>query len=145
MFAMPQQAFPAGTIQNSTQSHGNVSKRRNMSNHKVRTYKEYHSVCPSSELGLSQPLSRQRVCPSPPETGGRGHTSLRVGGWGESQFRRGAYTVVLLYVRTLCVKPLGWPRKLHQVIFSLGRLLCKLTELASIWFGKYVEKEQIKF
>ncbi len=24
-----------------------------------------------------------------------GHTSLRVGGWGESQFRRGAYTVVL--------------------------------------------------
>ncbi len=33
--------------------------------------------------------------PLPPETGGRGHTSLRVGGWGESQFRRGAYTVVL--------------------------------------------------
>ncbi len=63
--------------------------------HKVRTYKEYHSVCPSSELGLSQPLSRQRVFPSPPETGGREHTSLRVGGWGESQFRRGAYTVVL--------------------------------------------------
>ncbi len=30
-------------------------------NHKVRTYKEYHSVCPSSELGLSQPLSRQRA------------------------------------------------------------------------------------
>jgi hypothetical protein len=29
--------------------------------HKVRTYKEYHRVCPSSELGLSQPLSRQRV------------------------------------------------------------------------------------
>jgi hypothetical protein len=34
-------------------------------------------------------------CSPPPETGGRGHTSLRVGGWGESQFRRGAYTVVL--------------------------------------------------
>ncbi len=33
--------------------------------------------------------------PLPPETGGRGHTSLRMGGWGESQFRRGAYTVVL--------------------------------------------------
>jgi hypothetical protein len=43
----------------------------------------------------SQPLSRQRVFPSPPETGGRRHTGLRVGGWGESQFRRGAYTVVL--------------------------------------------------
>jgi hypothetical protein len=27
---------------------------------------------PSSELGLPQPLSRQRVCPSPPEPGGGG-------------------------------------------------------------------------
>jgi hypothetical protein len=63
--------------------------------HKVRTYKEYHSVCPSSELGLSQPLSRQRVFPSPQKQGGGGHTSLPVGGWGESQFRRVAYTVVL--------------------------------------------------
>ncbi len=63
--------------------------------HKVSTYKEYHSVCPSSELGLSQPLSRQRVFPSPQKQGGRGHTSLRVGGWGQSQFRRGACTVVL--------------------------------------------------
>ncbi len=40
--------------------------------HKVRTYKEYHSVCPSSELGLSQPLSRQRVFPSPQKQGGGG-------------------------------------------------------------------------
>jgi hypothetical protein len=40
---------------------------------------------PSSELGLSQPLSRQRVCPSPPNRGGGvgdGHTCLRVRGWG---------------------------------------------------------------
>jgi hypothetical protein len=29
---------------------------------------------PSSELGLSQPLSRQRVCPSPQNRGGGGHT-----------------------------------------------------------------------
>ncbi len=43
---------------------------------------------------LSTPFSPASV-PLPPETGGRGHTSLRVGGWGESQFRRGAYTVVL--------------------------------------------------
>jgi hypothetical protein len=40
--------------------------------HKVLTYKEYHSVCPSSELGLSQPLSRQRVFPSPQKQGGKG-------------------------------------------------------------------------
>jgi hypothetical protein len=47
--------------------------------HKVRTYKEYHSACPSSELGLSQPLSRQRVFPSPQKQGGGG-TLAR--GWG---------------------------------------------------------------
>jgi hypothetical protein len=35
----------------------------------------------SSELGLSQPLSRQRVCPSPRNQRGRGHTRLRVRGW----------------------------------------------------------------
>jgi hypothetical protein len=43
---------------------------------------------------LPTPFSPASV-PLPPETGGRGHTSLRVGGWGESQFQRGAYTVVL--------------------------------------------------
>ncbi len=39
---------------------------------------------PSSELGLSQSLSRQRVCPSPPEPWGEGggHTRLRVRGRG---------------------------------------------------------------
>jgi hypothetical protein len=43
---------------------------------------------------LPTPFSPASV-PLPPETGGRGHTSLRVGGWMESQFRRGAYTVLL--------------------------------------------------
>jgi hypothetical protein len=38
---------------------------------------------PSSELGLSQPLSHQRVCPSPQNRwGGGGHTRLRVRGRG---------------------------------------------------------------
>jgi hypothetical protein len=63
--------------------------------HKVRTYKEYHSVRHSSELGLSQPLSRQRVFPSPQKQGGGGTLACRWGVGGESQFRRGAYTVVL--------------------------------------------------
>ncbi len=36
---------------------------------------------PSSELGLSQHLSRQRVCPSPQNRGG-GHTRLPLRGWG---------------------------------------------------------------
>ncbi len=36
----------------------------------------------SSELGLSQPLDRQRVYPSPQNRRGGGHTRLRVGVWG---------------------------------------------------------------
>jgi hypothetical protein len=75
--------------------------------HKVRTYKEYHSVCPSSELGLSQPLSRQRVFPSPQKQGGGGTLACGWGGWEESQFRRWAYTVVLFictyFVDTTCM------------------------------------------
>ncbi len=42
---------------------------------------------PSSELGLSQPLSRQRVCPSP-QNRWRGANSPAGEGLGESQFRR---------------------------------------------------------
>jgi hypothetical protein len=41
----------------------------------------------SSELGLSHPLSRQRVCPSPRNQRGRAH-SLAGEGLGEPQFRR---------------------------------------------------------
>jgi hypothetical protein len=49
--------------------------------HKVR-YIEYQSVyVPSSELGLSQPLSPASVQCSFPQKGG-GHTRLRVRGWG---------------------------------------------------------------
>jgi len=41
----------------------------------------------SSELGLSQPLTRRRVCP--PVLGGGAQHSLAREGLGESQFRRG--------------------------------------------------------
>ncbi len=53
--------------------------------HKVRIYIEYNSVqyVPSSELGLSYHLSRQRVCPFPRNKGWvGGHTHMRVRGWG---------------------------------------------------------------
>ncbi len=59
--------------------------------------------------------------PLPPETGGRGHTSLRVGGWGESQFRRGAYTVVLfICTYTLCTYRTKYPACPHKkgILFS---------------------------
>jgi hypothetical protein len=42
----------------------------------------------SSELGLSQPLTRSRVCPHPPGSGGGAHSLARER-LGESQFRRG--------------------------------------------------------
>jgi hypothetical protein len=41
---------------------------------------------PSSEIGLSQPLSNQRLCPSP-QNRGEGHT-IAVEGLGKSQFQR---------------------------------------------------------
>jgi len=59
------------------------------------TAQSTYSVCPSSELGLSQPLSRQRVFPSPQKQGEGGTLAC---GWGESQFRRGAYTMVLFII-----------------------------------------------
>jgi hypothetical protein len=50
-------------------------------NHKVRLYKEYHSVCPLVGIGTPQRLSGQRVCPSP-QNRGRGTLACRweVGG-----------------------------------------------------------------
>ncbi len=63
--------------------------------HKVRTYKEYHSVRPSSELGLLPTPHPQASVPPPPCFWGGGEHSLARKGLGESQFRRGAYTVVL--------------------------------------------------
>jgi hypothetical protein len=69
--------------------------------HKVRTYKEYHSVCPSSELGLSQPLSRQRVFPSPQKQGGGGTLACGRGVGGSPNSDEGHTLWYSLYVRTL--------------------------------------------
>jgi hypothetical protein len=50
-------------------------------------------------LGLPQPLTRRRVCPPPTLVPGGGAHSLAREGVGNSQFRRGTYTVVLcIYV-----------------------------------------------
>ncbi len=69
--------------------------------HKVRTYKEYHSVCPSSELGLSQPLSRQRVFPSPQKQGGGCTLACGWGVGGSPNSDEGHTLWYSLYVRTL--------------------------------------------
>jgi hypothetical protein len=73
--------------------------------HKVRTYKEYHSVCPSSELGLSQPLSRQRVFPSPQKQGGGGTLACGWGVGGSPNSDEGRTLWYSLYVRTLWLSP----------------------------------------
>ncbi len=50
--------------------------------HKVYITQSTTVYVPSSDLGLSHPLSRQRVCPSPRYQMGGGHTRLWVRGWG---------------------------------------------------------------
>ncbi len=53
---------------------------------------------------LPTPFSPASV-PLPPETGGRGHTSLRVGGWGEPIPTRGIHCGTL-YMYTYFVLPI---------------------------------------
>jgi len=56
----------------------------------------------TSELGLSQPLTRRRVCPPHPLVWGGGHTRWRERGLGESQFRREDIHCGTLYICVLC-------------------------------------------
>ncbi len=68
----------------------------------------------SSELDLPQPLARRRVCPPPAGSGGRGTLAgdRRVG---ESQFRRGTYTVVLFIYMYFVLIGI-WPIFVHIVL-----------------------------
>jgi hypothetical protein len=70
--------------------------------------------------------------PLPPETGGRGPTSLRLGGWGESQFRRGTYTVVLFICTYFVILPLPHPlppSPLTNFSLFLSLPVCRQVEL----------------
>jgi hypothetical protein len=70
--------------------------------HKVRTYKEYHSVCPSSELGLPPTPHPQASVPPPPCFWGEGNTRWRERGWESPNSDQGHTLWYSLYVRTLC-------------------------------------------
>ncbi len=78
--ASPSQSPRSPTLQPSSSEPARyITPLRNSRNslppsHKVRKYKEYHSVRPLVVMGLSQPLSRQRVCPTPKNRGGGGGT-----------------------------------------------------------------------
>jgi hypothetical protein len=52
----------------------------------------------SSELGLSQPLTRKLVCPPPPFGSGEGHTRWRERGWESPNSNEGTCTVVWYYL-----------------------------------------------
>jgi hypothetical protein len=58
-------------------------RNREGKEHKVRIYKEYHSVCPLVGIGAPPTPLPPASVPLPPEPGGGGHhTRLRVRGWG---------------------------------------------------------------
>jgi hypothetical protein len=91
---------------------------------------------------LLTPFSPASV-PLPPETGGRGHTSLRVGGWGESQFRRGAYTVVLFICTYFVVSAIEYSCA-HGAQINFGDLIPYLTYGGGVWGrGQETRTEQI--
>ncbi len=78
------------------------------SGHKVRTYKEYHSVCPSSELGLPPTPHPQASVPPPPVSGGRGTLAERERGWESPNSDEGHTLWYSLYVRTLWFRVSSW-------------------------------------
>jgi hypothetical protein len=69
--------------------------------HKVRTYKEYHSVWPSSELGLPPTPHPQASVPPPPCFWGEGNTRWQERGWESPNSNEGHTLWYSLYVRTL--------------------------------------------
>ncbi len=82
-------------------------------------------------IGTLPPSFSPASVPLPPETGGRGHTSLRVGGWGKSQFRRGAYTVVLFICTYFVLYAVSrWPKS-----FILSSLIADRVTKRCYLFG----------
>jgi hypothetical protein len=81
-------------------SHG-VCKAGHCHYHKVLTCKEYHSVCPSSELGLPPTPHPQASVPPPPCFWGEGNTRWRERVWESPNSDEGHTLWYSLYVRTL--------------------------------------------
>jgi hypothetical protein len=89
----------------------------------------------SSELGLPQPLTRRRVCPPPSGSGGRGTLAGKRGVGGESQFRRGTYTVVFFIYMYFVVLTIVDARKM--IYSSFRELLFR--ELPNLLRGQFGE------
>ena len=113
--------------------------------HKVRTYKEYHSVCPSSELGLSQPLSRQRVFPSPQKQGGGGTLACGWGVGGSPNSDEGHTLWYSLYVRTL------WFNRIERMraFITVGQIKIQISKIYNMdvltyAYLRYVTSHELK-
>jgi hypothetical protein len=76
----------------------------NTERHKVRIYKEYHSVALRRNWDSPPTPFSPASVPLPPETGGRGHTSLRVGGWVGSPNSDEGLHCGTLYMYVLCAE-----------------------------------------
>ncbi len=107
--------------------------------HKVRTYKEYHSVRPSSELGLSQPLSRQRVFPSPQKQVGGGTLACGWGVGGSPNSDEGHTLWYSLYVRTLWIRI----TKVYAMYLSCTISFCFKRVTACYWPGQAIRVESL--
>jgi hypothetical protein len=70
--------------------------------HKLHTYKEYHSVCPSSEYGLPPTPHPQASVPPPPCFWGEGNTRWRERGWESPNSDEGHTLCSTLYMYILC-------------------------------------------
>ncbi len=82
---------------------GEWGEEPNHTTHKVRTYKEYHSVCPSSELGPPpQPPHLQASVPPPPCFWGEGRTLAGEKGVGRVPIPTRGIHCGTLYMYVLC-------------------------------------------
>jgi hypothetical protein len=94
-------SLPTYQVDKETMSHFDENSTKTRKDFVRQTRKQYTRhrqsaklFVQSSELGLPQPFTRRRVCPSPPGSGG-GHTRWRETGSKSPNSNKGTYTVVL--------------------------------------------------
>jgi hypothetical protein len=101
---------------------------------------KYVEYVPSPELGLSHPFSRQRVCPSPRNQRGAGHTCLRVRGWwspNSDDWRKCLELCLLCGRGGRCTQIRRQPKKLLSSYYLLPLLYLKIICLSLLQVFHY--------
>jgi hypothetical protein len=96
--------------------------------HPVCTYKEYHSVCPSSELGIPPTPHPQASVPLPPVSGGRGTLAGEKGVGRVPIPTRGVHCGTL-YMYVLCAMATDQPETtstINDPNFNGLRIICSI-------------------